>query len=74
MPSLAEVLASIDLPADWIGIRGIREAVTRRTVRDGHPEDNVRSLDQGAMVEVLANGQFGYAATNRLTPEALRAA
>ncbi|MBD2260024.1 TldD/PmbA family protein [Pseudanabaena sp. FACHB-2040] len=74
LASLARVLEGIDLPADWIGIRGVRESITRRMMRDGHPEDNMRSLDQGAMVEVLAHGQFGYAATNRLTPEALRAA
>lgn len=70
----SQVLSGLDLPADWVGLRGLREVSTRRTVRDGCPEDNVRSLDQGVMVEVLANGQFGYAATNRLTPEALRAA
>lgn len=70
--SFSKVIAGTDLSADWIGIRGLRESVTRRAVRDGHPEDNARSLDQGAMVEVLAHGQFGYAATNRLTEEALR--
>ena len=43
-------------------------------MRDGKPQQNERGLNQGAMVEVLANGQFGYSATNQLTPEALQAA
>lgn len=43
-------------------------------MRDGHPQQNERGLSQGAMVEVLAQGQFGYSATNQLTPEAIRAA
>ncbi len=43
-------------------------------MRDGHPQQNERGLSQGAMVEVLAQGQFGYSATNQVTPEAIRAA
>jgi predicted Zn-dependent protease len=76
--SLAETLTTaiekIDVPADWIGIRALRDQGSQRAMRDGHPQQNERSLNQGAMVEVLANGQFGYSATNQLTPEALQAA
>ncbi len=68
------VLAQINLPADWIGIRALREASTWRAMRDGHPQQNEFGLSQGAMVEVLAHGQFGYSATNQITPAALQAA
>ncbi|MEO0770773.1 MAG: TldD/PmbA family protein [Cyanobacteria bacterium J06649_4] len=71
---LTAALDSIDLPADWIGIRALKEASSWRAMRDGHPQQNERGLSQGAMVEVLAHGQFGYSATNQLTPEALQAA
>ena len=71
---LSKVLESLDLPADWIGIRAVHESATRRSVRDGHPEVNGQSLSRGAMVEVLAQGQIGYGATNVLSPEGLRSA
>ncbi len=71
---LTAVLEQIDIAADWIGIRAVQESSIVRSMRDGHPQQNERSLSRGAMVEVLAYGQFGYSATNQLTPEALRAA
>ncbi|MEL7313479.1 MAG: TldD/PmbA family protein [Cyanobacteria bacterium J06559_3] len=71
---LKQVLDSLDLPADWIGIRALREDRRQRSQRDGKPERNRRSHDQGAMVEVIVKGQLGYAATNRLSVEGLRAA
>jgi len=71
---LSAVLERIDVPADWIGIRAMQETSSYRTLRDGHPQQNERTLDRGAMVEVLAQGQFGYSATNRLTVESLQQA
>lgn len=71
---LTDAIASLDLPADWVGIRAMREESVTRSQRDGKPESNRRSLQQGAMVEVLVAGQMGYAATNRLTLEGLRQA
>ncbi|MEL6490576.1 MAG: TldD/PmbA family protein [Cyanobacteria bacterium J06621_3] len=71
---LNSTLEQIDIPADWIGIRAMQEASCKREMRDGHPQHNHRAVTQGAMVEVLAHGQFGYSATNQLTAEALRAA
>jgi predicted Zn-dependent protease len=71
---LTATLEQINLPADWIGIRAVREHSSWRAMRDGHPQQNERGLNQGAMVEVLAHGQFGYSATHQLTSEALRAA
>lgn len=71
---LTRLLEAVHLPADWIGIRAVEESVTCRTVRDQQPETNSHSLNRGAMVEVLAFGQFGYSAINQLAPEALQAA
>ncbi|MEO1401013.1 MAG: TldD/PmbA family protein [Cyanobacteria bacterium J06635_1] len=71
---LSETLPTLDLPADWVGIRVLKETSTKRAVRDGHPAYNGKTLSQGAMVEVLAQGQFGYCATNVLTPVGLRSA
>ena len=71
---LTQTLDQIDLPADWIGIRAVRENSSWHRMRDGYPQQNDRGLSQGGMVEVLAQGQFGYSATNQLSPDAIRAA
>ncbi|NJK34790.1 MAG: TldD/PmbA family protein [Oscillatoriales cyanobacterium SM2_2_1] len=71
---LTTALNHIDIPADWIGLRYVREVDTTRYLRDRLPQSHSRSETHGVMVEVLAEGQFGYASTNLLTHEALRAA
>ena len=71
---LKHTIDSLDLPADWVGIRAMREDRRQRSHRDGNPESNRRSRHQGAMVEVMVNGQLGYAATNHLSVDGLRQA
>ncbi|NEQ98412.1 MAG: TldD/PmbA family protein [Cyanothece sp. SIO2G6] len=71
---LTHALAVTTLPADWIGLRMVKETAGVRGVRDGHPEYNGETLSQGVMAEVLVNGQIGYGATNSLTPDAIQAA
>ena len=71
---LQTALNAIDLPADWVGLRQVSETTTTRYFRDGRPQANGRSQTRGVMVEVLAQGQFGYAATNCLEPEKIQAA
>lgn len=71
---LANWLNYIDIPADWIGLRQVTETMTLRCVRDGKPQSNGRMQTKGVMVEVLAKGQFGYCATNHLTPENIKIA
>ena len=64
---LKTALSHIDLPlAEWIGLREVRETNTTRYVRDRQPQSNGRSQSHGIMIEVLADGQFGYASTNYL--------
>lgn len=71
---LTKAIATLDIPADWIGLRAVKENSAYRYVRDGIPQHNGKSLSQGVMVEVLVNGQIGYGATNSLRPESIQAA
>ena len=65
--NLKEALSKIKVNADWIGIREVKESTTFRIIRDMNPEANNISIDHGVMVEVLANGQFGYCGTHDLS-------
>tara|TARA_B100002052_G_C15882927_1_gene600255 strand:+ start:2968 stop:4392 length:1425 start_codon:yes stop_codon:yes gene_type:complete len=67
MKDLKSALNSIDVSADWIGLREVRETKTFRSIRDLNPQSNAKVDSHGVMVEVLSQGQFGYAATNDLT-------
>jgi predicted Zn-dependent protease len=58
----------------WAGFREVRETQTTRFVRDEKPETNTTTVSHGVMVEVLTEGQFGYAATTRTDAESLCAA
>jgi predicted Zn-dependent protease len=71
---LHKTLHQLDLDAEWIGLRQVTERATTRHIRDGHPEANSLARRQGVMVEVLAHGQFGYAATNCLDQVSIQAA
>ena len=72
--NLHKALNNINIPADWIGIRQVKETTTYRVIRDGNPEQNSIDLDQGIMIEVLANGQFGYYGTHSLDYDSINAA
>ncbi len=71
---LNRLLSGIDIAADWVGLRHVDERATVRWVRDGHPQDNERNRSCGLMVEVLAEGQFAYAATADLSPASVQQA
>ena len=55
---LNNLLNSIDLPADWIGLRKVREVGVARSARDGMPQNNSQSISEGVMIEVLVDGQI----------------
>ncbi len=63
------LLSSVDVPAEWVGLREVTEAHTPRMIRDGVPVTNGRFSTHGIMVEILVNGQFGYYGTPDLTAE-----
>ncbi|WNZ21955.1 TldD/PmbA family protein [Leptolyngbya sp. NK1-12] len=71
---LSKALDSLEIAADWSGLRVVKEASTYRSVRDGLPQRNGKSTTQGVMVEVMVNGQIGYGATNSLQAANLQAA
>ena len=58
--NLHDALNKIDIPVDWIGLREVKERTTYRVIRDGNPQANMQNFNQGIMIEVLSNGQFGY--------------
>ena len=68
---LKKALDNIKVNADWIGLRQVKETTTYRVIRDLNPESNHTSLDNGIMVEVLVDGQFGYFAVNNISYDAI---
>jgi len=64
---LKNLLNSVDVPADWIGLREVDERTTVRNLRDAKPQTNARIKSHGIMVEVLVDGQFGYVGTNNIS-------
>ena len=70
--NLHKALDKIDINADWVGLREVRETTTYRVIRDGNPQTNSKNTDHGIMVEVLADGQFGYYGCNSLKYATIR--
>jgi predicted Zn-dependent protease len=71
---LTQAIANINIPADWIGIRLVKETSSHFYFRDALPQKNGNSYTIGAMVEVMVNGCIGYAATNNLELASLQTA
>ena len=69
---LNDALSAIDIKADWVGLREVKENTTYRIIRDGNPQANSRDVSHGIMVEVLSEGQFGYYGCNSLAPEKIQ--
>ncbi|MAV64930.1 MAG: Zn-dependent protease [Pelagibacteraceae bacterium TMED237] len=67
MKELGSYINHLDVSADWVGLREVRESKTYRFIRDLNPQSNTRVDSHGIMIEVLDNGQFGYSATNDLS-------
>lgn len=57
--------------ADWVGIRYLHETTRNHMVRNEKPESHSVFVDEGAMIEVLVDGQFAYAGSSQLTDAAL---
>lgn len=72
--NLHEALSQISVSADWIGLREVKEATTYRMARDGKPQANSCDATHGVMVEVLADGQFGYYGTAKLDAASIQQA
>ncbi len=71
---LSNLLQLIDIQADWIGLREVKESTTYRCIRDGNPQANTKDSTRGILVEVLSEGQFGYYGTNKINQQSLQLA
>lgn len=74
MMDLHSVLSAIDVKADWVGLRSVKEQTTVRCARNGNLDPVTLDCDHGIMVEVLVNGQFAYVGTNAISPEGIQRA
>ena len=66
--------AALPDSVEWASLRRVRTATRGYRAKDGKFDSAFDSLDEGGMIEVLHQGQFGYAALASLDPAALRAA
>lgn len=60
--------------AEYAGLRYVREKTSHRAVRNEQTDHNSWMIDEGVMIEVLADGHFGYAATADLSEAGLNRA
>ncbi|BAZ42027.1 peptidase U62 modulator of DNA gyrase [Calothrix sp. NIES-4101] len=74
LSELTQAINNIQVPAEWIGIRAVKETSSHRNVRDRVPQRNGKTTTIGAMIEVLVDGCIGYAATNSLQQQDLQTA
>ncbi len=74
MIDLKSLLSSLDIKADWVGLRAVKEQITTRCARNGNLDPLTIEQDQGIMVEVLVNGQFAYAGTGDISVEGVKKA
>ena len=72
--NLKDAISRIDISADWIGLREYKENTTYHMIRDKNPLSNETHIDHGIMIEVLKDGQFGYAGTSDLSYEGINKA
>ena len=64
--------AAVPQDAEWAGLRRVRTATRAYQAKDGKFDAALDAVEEGFMVEVLCQGQFGYAALAGPTPSALR--
>jgi predicted Zn-dependent protease len=60
--------------AEWAGLRRVRTASRQYRAKDGKFDTAYDYVDEGFMIEVLSEGQFGYAAAATADPGLLKAA
>lgn len=63
-PDLAEVLQWTKEFGDWSAVRWVQEISHLRAYRNGQPENNESHIHRGVLLEVMVNGQIGYAGTS----------
>lgn len=71
---MKNLLNSLKIPAEWIGLRKVTENWQLCSVRNEKPESSLHYLNSGVMVEVYVDGYFGYCATPSLETAAVQGA
>jgi len=71
---IALVFGSLRSDAAFFAVRFVEEDSETLAVRKGVPQPYARSIDRGAMVTVIDDGAYGYAATPDLTRAGLQEA
>lgn len=61
---LYNLFKKIQITADWVGLRYVEENNIHVFTRNNIPRTNMVSYDSGYMVEVMVDGQLGYASTS----------
>lgn len=74
MQNLDSLLKPIRNSADWVGLKFFSEKTIWRSLRNESPDRNATEWDTGIRIEVLIDGQFGYAGTTDLSPEGIQKA
>ncbi len=68
---LLDTAQSAAREASWLGLRRRSTSASYYMARDRAFDQAISGADEGAMVEVLYNGEFAYAGTPDLTPEGI---
>lgn len=71
---LEKSLKNLNISAEWVGLRHVKEKTNTHYIRDEKPQANSRNCTEGVMVEVMVNGQLGYCATNNLQQKSIQSA
>lgn len=67
-----KIIDCLEIKADWIGVREVSCQSATLSARNAHSEQSNFAVDQGVMIEVLQDGQFGYASTYSLDMQSIR--
>lgn len=69
MMNLNNLVSRFSPKADWVGLRKVREKVWQYSIKNGKPDGNSYSENEGLMIEVMKNGFLTYAALDNLDQE-----
>jgi len=69
---LNKSLKKLDVSADWISLRLVKDLGRSKHIRNGKIRKNLRYENLGVMVEVLKDGFFSYAGTCNINSEGIQ--
>lgn len=69
MMNINNLLSRLAPRADWVGMRQVREKVWQYCIKNGKPDGNIYTENEGLMIEVMKDGFLTYAALDNLDQE-----